>query len=129
LIAEDNPVNRRVALGQLAKLGCTATAVANGCEVLAALERAAYDIVLTDCQMPEMDGYETTRAIRAWESDLARPRRWQAPLHIIAMTAHAMQGDREKCLAAGMNSYVSKPVQLAELQAVLERWQQLAHVA
>jgi CheY-like chemotaxis protein len=95
----------------------------NGREALAALAAAPFDIVLMDCQMPELDGFETTREIRTWESDLARPRSWQAPLYIVAMTAHAMQGDREKCLAAGMSSYISKPVQLAELQALLEEWE------
>jgi CheY-like chemotaxis protein len=123
LVAEDNAVNRRVALGQLLKLGCTATGVANGREVLEVLEAGAYDIILMDCQMPELDGYETARAIREWERDATRPRAWLVPIHIIAMTAHAMLGDREKCLHAGMNGFVTKPVQLPEIKAALEQWQ------
>jgi CheY-like chemotaxis protein len=106
----------------LLKLGCTATGVTDGSEVIEVLESHTYDIVLMDCQMPVMDGYDATRAIRNWEKDSLRPRRWRAPLYIVAMTANAMQGDREKCLEAGMNHYVTKPVQLSELQAALERW-------
>jgi CheY-like chemotaxis protein len=122
LLAEDNEVNRRVALGQLRMLGCNATTVTNGREVLAALERAAYDIILMDCQMPEMDGYEATEKIRAWESDTKRARDCEAPLYIVAMTAHAIDGDREKCLAAGMDNYVTKPVLVAGLRNALRQW-------
>jgi CheY-like chemotaxis protein len=122
LLAEDNIVNRRVALGQLLKLGCTATGVATGREVLEVLATSPFDIVLMDCQMPEMDGYDATRAIRAWERDATRPRSWTAPLHIVAMTASAMPGDRERCLEAGMNEHVSKPVQLDALRTALEQW-------
>jgi CheY-like chemotaxis protein len=123
LLAEDNIVNRSVALGQLRTLGCTARSVTNGREVLEVLEREAYDIVLMDCQMPELDGYETTQAIRAWEKDPTRIRRWRAPLRIIAMTANALEGDRERCLLAGMNQFVTKPVVLAALRAALEEWE------
>jgi CheY-like chemotaxis protein len=123
LLAEDNSVNRSVALGQLRSLGCTARAVSNGREVLEALEQEVYDIVLMDCQMPELDGYQTTEAIRAWEKDPARTRLWRAPLRIVAMTANALEGDRERCLLAGMNQFVTKPVVLAALRAALAEWE------
>jgi signal transduction histidine kinase/DNA-binding response OmpR family regulator len=112
LLADDNTINRKVALGQLRQLGFRADGVTNGVEVLQAMERKAYDIVLMDCQMPQMDGYEATREIRAR----------QIPVHIIAMTANAMEGDREECLHAGMDDYVAKPVRLPELKAALDRW-------
>ncbi|MEY2555772.1 MAG: hypothetical protein QOF93_916, partial [Verrucomicrobiota bacterium] len=121
LLAEDNTVNQQVALGLLQKLGHRADAVADGTEVLEALNRIRYNVVFMDCQMPLLDGYETTRRIRKLEQKRTTPFDWKAPVHIIAMTANAMEGDREKCLAAGMNDYLSKPVRPNELKAALDR--------
>jgi two-component system, sensor histidine kinase and response regulator len=120
LLAEDNRVNQKVALGQLKKLGLTADIAANGLEVLTSLPRFHYALIFMDCLMPEMDGYAASRAIRELEKSLAPT--WPAPVYIIAMTANAMQGDREKCLAAGMDDYVSKPVRLPDLEAAIERF-------
>jgi PAS domain S-box-containing protein len=121
LLAEDNPVNQEVAQGLLRKLGCRADAVANGAEALEALQHIPYDVILMGCQMPELDGYEATRRIRQFEQERVAPFDWKSPLYIIAMTANAMEGDREKCLIAGMNDYVGKPVRLEELRAALAR--------
>jgi two-component system, sensor histidine kinase and response regulator len=119
LLAEDNLVNQRVALKQLKKLGFSADCVSNGNEVLSALQRVPYDIIIMDCQMPEMDGYEVTRRIRQSSSDSYIHLR-SAP-YIIALTANAMHGDREHCLSLGMNDYLTKPLHLHDLEAVLQR--------
>jgi PAS domain S-box-containing protein len=113
LLAEDNLVNQIVAKKMLDKLGYRADVAANGIEVLQALERRQYDVILMDVQMPEMDGLEATRAIRNGRPDREQP-------VIIAMTASALKGDREMCLAAGMNGYISKPTQIEELKTALE---------
>jgi signal transduction histidine kinase/HPt (histidine-containing phosphotransfer) domain-containing protein/BarA-like signal transduction histidine kinase len=115
LLADDNPINQKVGLSVLNKLGYHADVATNGVEVLKALEQKAYDILFLDVQMPEMDGLEAARQIcQKWSAD-KRPR-------IIAMTGNALIGDREKCLKAGMDDYISKPVRVAELQSALERW-------
>ena len=121
LLAEDNAVNQQVAIGLLQKLGYHADIVADGTEVLESLKRIRYDVIFMDCQMPQLDGYETTRRIRQLEQKRTAPFDWKAPIHIIAMTANAMEGDREKCLTAGMNDYLSKPVRRNELKAALDR--------
>ncbi len=120
LIAEDNITNQQVALGILRNLGLRADAVANGTEALKALDGIPYDLVLMDVQMPEMDGFEATRRQR--EAEGRRPPREQRRVPIIAMTAHALQGDHERCLAEGMDDYLSKPVMPQALAAVLEKW-------
>ena len=116
LVAEDNVINQMVTLGQLQKLGYCADLAVNGLEVLIALRKKDYEIILMDCQMPQMDGYEATRRIRA-DSSLARQPK------IIAVTAHAMAGDSAKCLASGMDDYISKPVKLEDMGAKIARWE------
>lgn len=113
LVAEDSPVNQKVVLYQLQKIGYNATIVPDGEAVLHAVAETDYDLILMDCQMPLLDGYEAARRIRSTEHG-QRP--W-----IVAMTAHSLAGDRERCLAAGMDDYVSKPVRLDELNAAIER--------
>ena len=115
LVAEDNPVNQKVAVRMLEKLGLRPDVAANGREVLTMLEMAPYDLILMDCQMPEMDGYAATREIRSRETAGRR-------LPIVAMTADAMVGARESCLAAGMDDYVPKPVRLDNLFNALQKW-------
>ncbi len=115
LLADDNPINQKVGISVLHKLGYRADVAHNGIEVLKALEQKAYDILFLDVQMPEMDGLEAARRIcQRWPAE-KRPR-------IIAMTGNALMGDRERCLQAGMDDYISKPVRIGELQSALERW-------
>ena len=113
LVAEDNAINQRVAVRMLERMGYRADTVATGIEALHAIAATPYDAVLMDCQMPEMDGYEASRKIRE---------RFTAALPIIAMTANAMEGDRERCLAAGMDDYLPKPVRQEDLAKMLDRW-------
>lgn len=123
LVAEDNNVNQRLTKRLLQILGHAADIAGDGLEVLAAVERMQYDVILMDCHMPKMDGYEASRRIRQREvasALTARPRR----IRIIAFTASVFNGDREKCLAAGMDDFLSKPVHVEELIAALDRAQQ-----
>ncbi len=119
LLAEDNPVNREVALNMLENLGCRTEVVDSGREAVEAVFRKRFDLILMDCQMPEMDGYEATRAIRRKEeTEVGAGTR----LPIVALTAHAMEGDRENCLAVGMDDYLTKPFTQGQLAAMLGRW-------
>ncbi len=115
LVVEDNIVNQRVATRMLQKLGCRADVAANGLEALSAHARVAYDVIFMDCMMPEMDGYQATHAIREREGDDERT-------PIIALTANALQGDRDRCLASGMDDFVTKPVSSKALADAVRRW-------
>ncbi|MEI8031998.1 MAG: ATP-binding protein [Chlorobiaceae bacterium] len=116
LLVEDSVINQTVALSMLSALGCTADLAVNGLEALRALRSKAYDLVFMDCQMPQMDGYEATRQIRRDRTLLCSP-----DVPVIAMTANAMKGDREKCLNAGMDDYMAKPLKKSDFKAVLDR--------
>ncbi|MDQ3280375.1 MAG: response regulator [Acidobacteriota bacterium] len=115
LVVEDNSVNQLVALGQLQRLGHECVVAANGVEAMEVIPNGGFDLILMDCQMPVMDGYEATRRVRALSSPVSN-------IPIIGMTAHALPGEREKCLAAGMNDYLAKPVSLEQLGAVIRLW-------
>jgi CheY-like chemotaxis protein len=117
LLAEDNATNSLLAQTLLEKLGCTVIAATNGLEALAEAKNDSCELILMDCQMPELDGYEATRLIRAWES--TRPDRPHLP--IVALTANALTGDREKCLAAGMDDYLTKPINKNALLETIRR--------
>jgi len=116
LLAEDNPVNQKLATRLLQRLGAEVQVVDNGVEVLHALRESDFDAVLMDCQMPQMDGYEATRQLRSAAGRVRNPN-----IPVIALTAHAMATDRTKCLAAGMNDYLTKPINPAHLQQTLTR--------
>jgi signal transduction histidine kinase/DNA-binding response OmpR family regulator len=117
LLAEDNVINQKVAQSILAKMGCKTDIVVNGFEAIRALERVNYDLVLMDCQMPEMDGFTATAAIRDEGSNVLNHK-----VVIVAMTANALQGDRERCIQVGMDDYLSKPVKRGEMAKLLEKW-------
>jgi CheY-like chemotaxis protein len=114
LLAEDNPVNQKVAIRILEKRGHTVTVANSGLDVLEAVQQDQFDLVLMDVQMPDMDGFEATRALRIWERSTGKR------IPIVAMTAHAMKGDRERCLDAGMDAYVAKPIQAQELIRIVD---------
>jgi CheY-like chemotaxis protein len=122
LVAEDNPVNQLVAKKMLERIGYRADVAANGKEAVDAVSRAPYDVVFMDCQMPEMDGYEATRHIRKLQGSAGKTL-------VIAMTANALLGDREKCIASGMDDYLFKPVTQVALGKVLEKWESLKFAA
>jgi CheY-like chemotaxis protein len=114
-VAEDNAVNQKVAKRMLERLGVRVDVAANGLEAVAMFRLVPYDLIFMDCQMPEMDGYAATREIRRLQTGERR-------VTIVAMTADALTGTREHCLAAGMDDYISKPVKLADLSATLRKW-------
>jgi CheY-like chemotaxis protein/HPt (histidine-containing phosphotransfer) domain-containing protein len=122
LLCDDNVINQKVALRLLQQMGYRADVAANGLEALAALDRQPYDLVFMDVMMPEMGGLEATRLVRKRQQQTAHFPNYRSPIIIVAMTASAMQGDREKCLVAGMDDYIAKPVRLEDVRAVVERW-------
>jgi two-component system sensor histidine kinase/response regulator len=124
LLAEDNPVNQEVALYMLESLGCRVELASNGREALEIFSKTPFDLVFTDCQMPELDGYQVTKIIREKEMQEGKDRTEHGIRRtpIIALTAHAMKGDREICLAAGMDDYLCKPFNQDQLQTALDRW-------
>lgn len=121
MLAEDNQINQQVALLQLKKLGLTnVITVSNGAEACEEVQRRDFSLILMDNQMPVMNGFDASLKIRRWETETSDARNPRLP--IIAMTANAMQGDRERCLAAGMDDYITKPVNLATLKEALLKW-------
>ncbi|MEO7404563.1 MAG: response regulator, partial [Burkholderiales bacterium] len=131
LLVEDNPVNLQLAHAMLCGLGCAVTIARNGLHAVDAFRAERFDLVLMDCQMPEMDGFAATEIIRAEEAAGDQRARPQRRTPIIALTANALQGDRERCLLAGMDDHLGKPYRKADLRAVMERWRdaQAAHTA
>jgi CheY-like chemotaxis protein len=126
LVCDDNVINQKVALRLLQQMGYRADVAANGLEALEALDRQPYDLIFMDVMMPEMGGLEATRLIRERQKQASQFPKYKSPLIIVAMTASAMPGDREKCLAAGMDDYVAKPVRLEDVRMIVERWAEVA---
>jgi CheY-like chemotaxis protein/nitrogen-specific signal transduction histidine kinase len=122
LLCDDNVINQKVAMRLLQQMGYKPELAGNGVEALAALDRQSYDLILMDVQMPEMDGLEATRQIRERQKDRTRFPNYKSPIIIVAMTANAMAGDREKCLASGMDDYIAKPVRPEDVCSIVERW-------
>jgi len=117
LLAEDNSINQKLMVHLLEKYGCSITPASNGKEAFEQTHKQNFDIILMDCQMPEMDGYEATKKIRKWEH-----KHKKIPAVIVAVTANALKGDKEKCLAAGMDDYISKPITKNDLELILIKW-------
>jgi CheY-like chemotaxis protein/HPt (histidine-containing phosphotransfer) domain-containing protein len=122
LLCDDNTINQKVALRLLQQMGYRADLAANGLEALTALERQPYDLVFMDVMMPEMGGLEATRMIRERQQQKSKFPHYKSPIVIVAMTANAMQGDREKCISAGMDDYLAKPVRPEDIRLIIERW-------
>jgi CheY-like chemotaxis protein len=122
LLVDDNAINQKVAVRILQQFGYQPEMAANGREALDRLDRQPFDFIFMDVMMPEMDGLEATRVIRERQADSVNHPNYKTPIIIVAMTANAMQGDREKCLAAGMDDYIAKPVRPEDVRTVLERW-------
>jgi len=129
LLCDDNQINQKVALRLLQQMGYRADLAVNGLEALAALDRQPYDLIFMDLMMPEMGGLEAARAIRERQQRPAQFPHYKSPIIIVAMTASAMPGDREKCFAAGMDDYLAKPVRLEDVRAIVERWGPVAGTA
>ncbi len=122
MVCDDNAINQKVASRLLQQMGYRADITTNGVEALAALDRQSYDLIFMDVMMPEMDGLEATRIIRERQSQKSQFPNYKSSVIIVAMTANAMQGDREKCLAAGMDDYLAKPVRPEDIRTIVERW-------
>ncbi len=122
LLCDDNVINQKVATRLLQQMGYRSTIAGNGVEALAAIERSPFDMIFMDVMMPEMDGLEATRQIRSRQQDRAQHPNFKSPMIIVAMTASAMPGDRDKCLASGMDDYLSKPVRPEDVRTIVERW-------
>jgi CheY-like chemotaxis protein/nitrogen-specific signal transduction histidine kinase/HPt (histidine-containing phosphotransfer) domain-containing protein len=129
LLCDDNVVNQKVASRLLQQMGYRSDITSNGLEALAAIERQSYDMIFMDIMMPEMGGLEATKAIRERQANQAKFPTFKSPMVIVAITANAMQGDREKCLAAGMDDYLAKPIRPEDIRSVIERWGVLAATA
>ena len=122
---DDNAINQKVAARILQQIGYQPDLAGNGREALDALEQKPYDLVFMDVMMPEMDGLEATRAIRERQKNSAAHPNFSSRITVIAMTAHAMQGDRENCLAAGMDDYLAKPIRPKDIRGMIEKWARL----
>jgi len=127
LLCDDNAVNQKVAVRLLQQMGYQPDLAGNGLEALSALERKRYDLIFMDVQMPEMDGLEATRVIRERQHEKSRFPTYSGPIVIVAMTASAMPGDRDKCISSGMDDYIAKPVRPEDIRAIVERWASAAN--